>query len=49
MNIAGLVGGMGAAMLPLLTHHDPRVPRTRRPEPAGPEAGDVQIEERVVQ
>ena len=49
LNLAGLVAGVGAAMLPLFTHHDPRMPRTRRPEPAGPAAGDVQIEERVVQ
>ena len=47
MNIAGLVGGMGAAMLPLVTHAPAGPPATDWPEPPGRETGDHPIEEHL--
>jgi Cu2+-exporting ATPase len=48
LNLAGLMGGVGAAMLPLLTHRKPRTPAAGSPEPRRRAAEDAPIDERVI-
>jgi Cu2+-exporting ATPase len=45
LNLGALVGGLGAAMLPLITHAPARPPSTGWPEPPGRETGGPRIEE----